>query len=234
VLTGRLLQGFSAGVELGGVSVYLSEIATPGKKGLYVCGQSGSQQVAIMAAALIGFGLNKTLTPHQISEWGWRIPFFIGCLIIPLIFVVRRSLKETEAFKSRTHRPGAAEALRSIITNWPVVAAGMMMVVMTSVFFYLITVYTPTYGKSILNLQEIGALVVTFCVGLSNLFWLRVMGSLSDRVGRQPILLTFTGLSIVTAYPALRWLVIDPAFAGCLLSSCGSRSSLAAIKVRWW
>jgi len=48
VLLGRLLQGFSAGVELGGVSVYLSEIATPGHKGFYTCWQSGSQQIAVI------------------------------------------------------------------------------------------------------------------------------------------------------------------------------------------
>ena len=57
VLIGRLLQGFSAGVELGGVSVYLSEMATPGHKGFYVAWQSGSQQVAVVVAALIGYGL---------------------------------------------------------------------------------------------------------------------------------------------------------------------------------
>ncbi|EAA9297941.1 MFS transporter, partial [Salmonella enterica subsp. enterica] len=54
VLCGRLLQGFSAGAELGGVSVYLAEIATPGRKGFYTSWQSGSQQVSIMVAALLG------------------------------------------------------------------------------------------------------------------------------------------------------------------------------------
>jgi len=79
VLIGRLLQGFSAGVELGGVSVYLAEMATPGNKGFYVSWQSGSQQVAVMAAAIIGYVLNLTLTPAEMGDWGWRIPFFIGC-----------------------------------------------------------------------------------------------------------------------------------------------------------
>jgi MHS family citrate/tricarballylate:H+ symporter-like MFS transporter len=212
VLIGRLLQGFSAGVELGGVSVYLSEMATPGNKGFYVAWQSGSQQVAIIVAALIGFALNRFLTPPEISAWGWRIPFFIGCLIVPFIFVIRRSLEETEVFMARTHRPTATEALRSIIDNWQIVIAGMLLVVMTTVSFYLITVYTPTYGKSILKLQEIDSLIVTFCVGVSNLFWLPVMGALSDRIGRRPILLAFTALTIVTAYPALSWLVADATF----------------------
>src|ERR1700726_972949 len=82
VLIGRLLQGFSAGAELGGVSVYLSEMATPGNKGFYVSWQSGSQQVAIIFAAAIGCPLNYYLAPAAISEWGWRVPFFIGCMII--------------------------------------------------------------------------------------------------------------------------------------------------------
>src|SRR5215471_4278031 len=62
VLAGRLLQGFSAGMELGGVSVYLAEIATPGHKGFYVSWQSGSQQLAVMFAALIGVVLHLMLS----------------------------------------------------------------------------------------------------------------------------------------------------------------------------
>src|SRR5471030_351350 len=68
VLIGRLLQGFSAGVELGGVSVYLAEMATPGNKGFYVSWQSGSQQVAIIVAAALGYALNIWLSPLQIGS----------------------------------------------------------------------------------------------------------------------------------------------------------------------
>src|SRR6266436_2906247 len=71
VVVGRLLQGFSAGMELGGVSVYLSEIATPGHKGFYVSWQSGSQQLALMFAALLGVVLNSILTPAKMALWGW-------------------------------------------------------------------------------------------------------------------------------------------------------------------
>src|SRR4029077_3589645 len=83
VLSGRLLQGFSAGMELGGVSVYLSEIATPGHKGFYVSGQSASQQAAVMFAALTGVVLNATLPPRAMAAWRWRVPLLIGCAIIP-------------------------------------------------------------------------------------------------------------------------------------------------------
>ena len=207
VLIGRLLQGFSAGVELGGVSVYLSEMATPGHKGFYVSWQSGSQQVAIMAAAAIGYGLNHVLMPAQMSDWGWRVPFFIGCLLVPFLFYIRSSLQETQAFAERKHRPELGEIVRTLFGNARIVLLGMLMVAMTTVAFYTITVYTPTFGKSVLKLTDTDSLLVTFCVALSNLFWLPVMGALSDRIGRKPIMLVFSALTVATAYPALSWLV---------------------------
>ena len=212
VLIGRLLQGFSAGVELGGVSVYLAEMATPGRKGFYVAWQSGSQQVAIMAAAVLGYLLNQALLPAQMADWGWRVPFFIGCMIVPFLFYIRRSLQETEEFLARKHHPTMAEILRTLSANWAIVLLGMLMVAMTTISFYTITVYTPTFGKTVLKLSETESLVVTFCVAVSNFVWLPVMGALSDRIGRRPILLTFSALTLVTAYPALAWLVGAPSF----------------------
>ena len=108
VLIGRLLQGFSAGMELGGVSVYLAEIAPPGRKGFYVSWQSGSQQVAVMFAALVGVALNSALPPEAMASWGWRVPLLLGCVIIPFLFLLRRSLQETQEFAARKHRPGPA------------------------------------------------------------------------------------------------------------------------------
>jgi MHS family citrate/tricarballylate:H+ symporter-like MFS transporter len=217
VLVGRLLQGFSAGVELGGVSIYLSEMATPGHKGFYVSWQSGSQQVAIMFAALIGYLLNQSLAPAQMSDWGWRIPFFIGCMIVPFLFYIRRSLEETREFLARKHHPSMPEVFASLGRNWAVVLLGMLMVAMTTISFYTITVYTPTFGKTVLKLTETESLVVTFCVAVSNFVWLPVMGSLSDRVGRKPILMLFSGLTLLTAYPALAWLVGNTSFGNMLL-----------------
>src|SRR3954468_2278558 len=105
VLAGRLLQGFSAGMELGGVSVYLAEIAPPGQKGFYVSWQSASQQAAVMFAALVGVILASMLAPASMQSWGWRIPMLVGCLILPFLFLLRRSLEETDEFIARRHRP---------------------------------------------------------------------------------------------------------------------------------
>ncbi len=212
VLAGRLLQGFSAGVELGGVSVYLSEIAKPGQKGFYVAWQSASQQVAVIFAGLMGVILHATLAPEQMDSWGWRVPFLIGCLIVPFLFMIRRSLEETEAFRTRKHQPTMREIYRSMLENWGIILAGCMMVVMTTVSFYMITAYTPTFGKTVLKLGDVDNLVVTMCVGLSNFIWLPLMGAVSDRVGRKPLLVIFTIATLLTAYPAVSWLVAEPSF----------------------
>ncbi|KDP89026.1 MULTISPECIES: MFS transporter [Cupriavidus] len=217
VLAGRLLQGFSAGVELGGVSVYLAEIAKPGKKGFYVAWQSASQQVAVIFAGLLGVVLHAMLSPEQMGEWGWRVPFLIGCLIVPFLFLIRRSLEETEEFKTRKHRPAIREIYRSMLENWRIIVAGCMMVVMTTVSFYMITAYTPTFGKTVLKLDDVDNLIVTMCVGLSNFIWLPLMGALSDRVGRKPLLVIFTILTLLTAYPAVSWLVAEPSFGRLLM-----------------
>jgi MHS family citrate/tricarballylate:H+ symporter-like MFS transporter len=218
VVIGRLIQGFSAGVELGGVSVYLSEIATPGNKGFYVSWQSGSQQVAVILVASLGVLLSTLVPPESMVVWGWRIPFLIGCLIIPLLFILRSSLKETEEFEQRRHSvPSASELFLRLGQNWRIVLIGMLLVTMTTVSFYFITAYTPTFGKEVLKLSNIDALLVTLCVGISNFFWLPVMGALSDRIGRKPILLVFTALMFVTAYPALSWLVSSPSFTRLLI-----------------
>jgi metabolite-proton symporter len=217
VLIGRLLQGFSAGMELGGVSVYLAEIARPGHKGFYVSWQSASQQVAVMFAALVGVILSSRLSPEKMTQWGWRVPLLFGCLILPFLFRLRRSLQETDEFLARKHRPTIREILGSLTASWKIVLIGTMMATMTTVSFYMITAYTPTFGNSVLKLAALDSLIVTLCVGASNLFWLPVMGSLSDKVGRRPLLIACTILMLVTAYPSMLWLVRGPSFSKLLL-----------------
>lgn len=212
VLMGRLLQGFSAGAELGGVSVYLSEIATPGKKGFYTSWQSGSQQVAIMVAAAMGFALNALMEESAIRDWGWRIPFLFGCLIVPFIFFLRRNLEETAEFSARRQHPEMRQVFSTLLGNWKTVMAGMLMVAMTTTAFYLITVYAPTFGKKVLMLSASDSLLVTLLVAVSNFIWLPIGGAISDRYGRKPVLIAMALIAIATSYPALKYLAADPSF----------------------
>jgi MFS family permease len=218
VVAGRLIQGFSAGAELGSVSVYLAEIATPRTRGFWVSWQSASQQIAVIFAAVLGLTLARYLGADQMKAWGWRIPLIIGLAMVPFLFLLRRTLTETDAFAARKVHPSLGQVFASMGRNFGTILAGMLMVVMTTVTFYLITAYTPTFGKSVLKLSEFDSMLVTVCVGASNFIWLPVFGALSDRVGRKPILIAITVLAMLSAYPVLMWLTRSPSFVNLLVT----------------
>jgi len=214
VVLSRLLQGFSAGAESSGVSVYLAEIATPGRRGLYVSWQSASQQVSVVFAAVVGVALSGLLSDDALNSWGWRVPFLIGSLIVPFLFWIRRTLPETESFTRRTRSaaPSLRTVYRSLLGAWPVILTAVGLVTLTSVMFYLITAYTPTFGERELKLSYLAVFVVTVCVGVSNFVWIPVMGALSDRLGRVPLLAGSAAVVLLVSYPLMLWLVADPSF----------------------
>jgi metabolite-proton symporter len=217
IVFGRLVQGFSSGVEIGGCSIYLAEIATPGNRGFYTSWQSGSQQVAVMLSAVLGVWLTSVLTADQMTAWGWRVPLFIGCAIIPFVFWLRRTLPETEAFLHSKPPTETREVLKILAANWQIVVIGVMMSILTTTTFYTITVYTPTFGTRALGLQPVEAMIVTLCAGLSNFIWLPIGGALSDRIGRRTQLFIVPIVALLTAYAAMSWLVVDPTFTKLLL-----------------
>lgn len=209
VLLGRLIQGFSAGVEVGAASVYLAEIATPGHRGFYSSWQSASQQTAVMFAALLGL----IVAP----SWGWRAPLLIGCLLIPFLFWIRGALPETDVFLARKHHPSIGEIWTTMLAHRRTVVLGTMLSVLTTVSFYMITAYTPTFGASVLHLAARQNLLITLCVGASNFILVPVMGALSDKVGRRPMLATSAAAALLTATPLYIWLVAAPTPAKLLL-----------------
>lgn len=212
VLIGRFLQGFSAGGEIGGVTVYLSEIASPRHKGFVVSWQPASQQVGVIFAAVLGYGLSISLGQQAMSEWGWRIPILIGCAVIPLFFLLRRKMQETEVFVQQRTHPRISAIFRLALVNWRAIFTGMLLAANGSVTFYFITVYTPTFGKTALHLAPESSLLVTLCVGISCFCLQPIAGALTDRVGRRPVLIATALLAIITTYPTLLWLTQAPSF----------------------
>ncbi|EHE3487258.1 MFS transporter [Campylobacter jejuni] len=219
VVIGRLLQGFSAGTEIGGVSIYLAEIAPKNLRGFYVSWQSGSQQIATVFAGALGVLLHYLIGDAIMQAWGWRIPFIVGCLVVPYIFYIRRTLDETPEFKAKIHQaPKTFRAIfKSIRENIPIVIFGIMFVMMTTVTFYFITSYTPTFANKVLHFSKLESFMITAIIGLSNTFWLPFSGFLGDKIGRKPILLTMTFLGVVSAYPMLNFLTNNISFANLVL-----------------
>ena len=213
VVAGRLVQGLSAGVEVGGVSVYLSEIAPPAHRGFYVAWQSASQQVAVVFASLAGLAVTILWTPAEVMGWAWRIPFAIGCLLLPFLLLARRLLEESPEFVARPRIVDLGQVASALAAHWGFVLRGALATVMTTVFFYMLTAYAPTYGSKVLHLSSQASFLAALCVGASNFVLLPAMGALSDRVGRVPVLLVASATAAVVGYPSVRWLVADPSLA---------------------
>ena len=187
VLTGRLLQGFSAGAELGGVSVYLAEIATPGRKGFYTSWQSGSQQVAIMVAAAMGFALNALMEESAIREWGWRIPFLLSSVLVLLGLWIRKDIDETPDFKKVKQSGQVAKApLRDTLKHhWREVLIAAGLKVVETAPFYIFSTFVVSYATTMLTYQKSQALEAVTLGALVATVMIPLMGLLSDKIGRQ-------------------------------------------------
>lgn len=95
IITARLLQGAALGGEFGPATVYLFEVATEGKRGLWTSWQPASQGLATVLAGTLGVVLARSLSNQQLMDWGWRVPFFLGLAIVPIGLYLRHNLPET-------------------------------------------------------------------------------------------------------------------------------------------
>lgn len=216
ITIGRLIQGFSLGVEGGGVNVYLAEIATPKNRGFYCAWQASSQALGVMAATGLGVLLTATLTMQQMQAYGWRIPLLVGCLIIPILFWLRRSLQETEVFEKSTHARTTGEIMRILFEHWQIVLIGVLLTILNTTMFYFVNTYTALYGN-LLRLDPLGNFTVALGVGTASFILLPMFGALSDRIGRWPQLIVAPLLILATAYPAMSWLVAAPSLSRLLV-----------------
>jgi MFS family permease len=171
-----------------------------------------------MFAAIVGILLVSKLAPGTMAMWGWRVPLWIGCAVIPFLFWIRNSLAETAEFAARRRHPAMREILSSLWRNWRIVVIGTMLTALTTTAFYLITAYTPTFGARTLHLSRSNAFLVTFCVGICNFTVLPIMGLLSDKIGRRPLLWICTVTVLATAYPVMLWLTASPSFTRLLIA----------------
>jgi len=217
VTVGRIIQGFSLGVEAGGVNVYLAEIATPKHRGFYCAWQGASQALGVMVATGLGAVLVASLSASDMEAWGWRIPLIVGCMIVPVLFWLRRSLQETEYFEHSAHARSTLEILKILAAHWQIVAIGVLLTILNTSMFYFVNGYTTTFGSQTLHLPPVSNFIVAFIVATASFIMLPLGGALSDRVGRWPMVIGSPILILASSYVALSWLVAEPTFVRFLI-----------------
>jgi MHS family alpha-ketoglutarate permease-like MFS transporter len=200
----RILQGASQGGEYGASATYLAEISEPGRRGFYsgvwFMAPIGGQLCAIVVL----LALQKVfLTPEQLKDWGWRIPFVIGALLSVFTLYMRRDMVETAYFKTAKQTTSEIGSLRKLAAEWK----SLLIVVGVSVggasAFYTYTTYMQKFLKLSVKLTDDQTTAVTAGSLLFAILIQPLYGAISDRVGRKPLLIAFGALGTVGTYPLL-------------------------------
>jgi len=188
----RLLQGFALGGEVGPSSAFLMEAAPPARRGFYVSLQFSTQWLATLLAGIVGLVLASKLTPDALTQWGWRVAFLIGVLVVPFGLIVRRYLPETLGQREETavaaHFP------------WGVVVRGLFMLAAGTIATYTLN-YLTTFSTHTLGLPARVAFGVTAICGLCGVIFTVIGGYLADRLGRKPVMLTMVSLLMLAVIP---------------------------------
>ncbi|RSK49922.1 MFS transporter [Hymenobacter rigui] len=198
----RLLQGLSVGGEYGTSATYLSEMADARNRGFF----SSFQYVTLIAgqllALLVQLALQQLLTPAELAAWGWRIPFGIGAGAALVALYLRRTMEETDAFRQEA-APGPAarktNQMRLLLQHPREVLTVVGLTLGGTVVFYTFTTYVQKFLVNTTGFTKDQATLVSFgALGVAMLLQ-PLMGALSDRVGRRPVLLFFgIGATLLT------------------------------------
>jgi len=207
----RLMQGFSAGGEWGSSTAYIVEWAPADRRGYY----GSFQQMSVVAGLLLGSAIaalfNTVFTPDQMNDWGWRVPFLLGGILGPVGMWMRRSIDETPAYMKEKAAPQAAAAPTDE-TPFAMAARAFGFTIVWTVCFYVLLSYMPTYTQKYVKLSAAAALWAN-TIGLVVLMvCIPIMGALSDKWGRKPLLLTCCLAYIVLPYPIFNFLVSGATF----------------------
>ena len=182
----RLVQGLALGGEVGPSTAYLIEIAPAGKRGVYGSWQLASQGIAALVAGIVGVLLTLSLSPDQMQSWGWRVPFVMGLLLIPIAIYLRRHMPETLEHEAKRPAGGATDTKIGQHAGSIVIAT---LVILGATVSTYVALYMTTYAITTLKLSPVIGMTATVIFGIATLFGSLLGGWLSDRYGRKPVML---------------------------------------------
>jgi len=212
IVLARLIQGFSAGGEVGASTTLLVEHATPRNRGYMASWQFASQGLGVMLGAVVVGALTFTLSPENMQSWGWRVPFVLGMLIAPVGMYIRRHLEESLQIAPESASAPRRESSLKIVCSQhgKTVLAAILALVGGTTAAYVVTFYMPTYAVRELGLTPSVALFGAALTGLISFAFAPFVGLLSDRVGRKPLILWSRVFLVVLIYPGFLWLNASP------------------------
>jgi MFS family permease len=219
IVLARLIQGLALGGEVGPSTAVLIESAPPQSRGLYSAWQLAGQGMALILGGLVGVTLSVTLTKDQMAAWGWRIPFLIGLLIVPVALWIRSQLPET--LEEGERESSNARLFGMIfVTHLKISILGILTIAAATTSTYVGN-YMTTYAIRTLKLAPSIAISATLMAGAATLVGALFGGWLSDRIGRKPVMIWPRVLTLLAIYPAFSYLVANAGLASLLIVTGG-------------
>jgi MHS family alpha-ketoglutarate permease-like MFS transporter len=216
LLLARVIQSLSLGGEYAASATYLSEIAVSKHRGFY----SSFQYVTLIGgqvlAAFVLLVMQQVLTSAQLESWGWRIPFLIGASCAVYGLYLRRNLAETEAFKQASKAP-RRNPLREVFDHPRELLLVFGLTAGGTAAFYTFSTYMPTFLANTVKLPREQANLLSFITLFCFAAFQPLMGGLSDRIGRKPVLLWFGIMGTLCTYLIMTSMAATRDFTSILL-----------------
>ena len=187
LLAGRLLQGFSAGGEIGSAAAFLVEHAPRERRALITAWLQGSMGMSNILGAVVAYSINTLLPPAEVVHWAWRLPFIFGLAIVPLGFYMRRTLEETPVFRAVAERPARAPLKLVFRRHWRELVAGLGISILWAATVYVLLIYMPIYLQKTHGFtasESFSASIIENIVFVAGCFG---FGALADRVGHARV-----------------------------------------------
>ena len=213
VVLGRLIQGFSAGGEVGASTTLLAEYAPKERRGFFGSWQLASQGLAVMVAAGAALSITSLLTPTQINDWGWRVPFILGVMIVPIGLWLRSALEETHANEDHERTRAVSSLGVAFRKHIGKIITGVGLIIGGTAANAIIVLYMATYAVTQLKLAPTVGLLAGVTAGLVTLIAAPIGGAISDIVGRKTVAAVSYGLILLLIYPAFLYINASPTVA---------------------
>lgn len=201
LLVARLIQGLSVGGEYGTSATYLSEVATREHRGFYSSFQYVTLILGQLSALAVLLVLQAMLTQDELEAWGWRIPFALGAALALVALYLRRSLVETESFATGAAR--RVNPARELLKHPRALATVVGLTMGGTLAFYTYTTYMQKFLVNTAGFTKAAATSVTAAALCVFLLMQPLMGALSDRIGRRPLLLGFGIGGMIATVPLM-------------------------------
>ena len=205
----RILQGLALGGEYGGAATYVAEHAPQGRRGAYTAWIQTTATLGLMLSLMIILGVRTSLGEAAFADWGWRIPFVVSILLLAVSVWIRLSMNESPAFKKMKDEGKVSKApLTESFGEWKnmkiVMLALFGLVMGQGVVWYSGQFYALFFLANVLKVDSATAnIMVAVSLIIGTPFFV-IFGTLSDKIGRKPIILAGMLLAVLTYFPLFK------------------------------